>query len=105
MSFIVTPLFPDYVSGHSAFSGAAATVLASFYGTDDLPFTTGSDFLPGVYRKFPTCLAAAEEAAVSRLYGGIHFRSANEDGPRAGISIGEWAASHYLQPTGNRSRR
>ncbi len=104
-SFIVTPPFPDYVSGHSTFSGAAATVLALFYATDDLPFTTGSDFLPGVYRTFPTCLAAAEEAAVSRLYGGIHFRSANEDGLQAGISIGEWAATHYLQPKGNRSRR
>jgi hypothetical protein len=104
-SFIVTPPFPDYVSGHSTFSGAAATVLALFYGTEDLPFTTGSDFLPGVYRSFPTCLAAAEEAAVSRLYGGIHFRSANEDGLQAGISIGGWAATHYLQPKGNRSRR
>jgi PAP2 superfamily len=105
MSFIVTPPFPDYVSGHSTFSGAAATVLALFYDTDDLPFTTGSDFLPGVYRSFPTCLDAAEEAAVSRLYGGIHFRSANEDGLQAGISIGEWAATRYLQPKGNRSRR
>jgi PAP2 superfamily len=105
MSFVVTPPFPDYVSGHSAFSGAAATVLALFYGTDDLPFTTGSDFLPGVFRSFPTCLDAAEEAAVSRLYGGIHFRSANEDGLQAGINIGEWTATHYLQPKGNRSRR
>jgi PAP2 superfamily len=103
-SFLVTPPFPDYVSGHSTFSGAAATVLARFYGTDDLPFTTGSDFLPGVYRSFPTCLDAAGEAAVSRLYGGIHFRSANEDGLQAGISIGEWTATHYLQLKGNRSR-
>jgi len=104
-SFIVTPPFPDYVSGHSTFSGAAATVLALFYGTEDLPFTTGSDFLPGVHRSFPTCLDAAEEAAMSRLYGGIHFRSANEDGLEAGISIGEWTATHYLQPKGNHSRR
>jgi hypothetical protein len=103
-SFIVTPPFPDYVSGHSTFSGAGATVLASFYGTDELPFTTGSDFLPGVYRSFTTCLAAAEEAAMSRLYGGIHFRSANEDGLNAGISIGEWAATNYLRPKGDRSR-
>lgn len=103
-SFIVTPPFPDYVSGHSTFSGASATVLASFYGTGELPFTTGSDFLPGVYRSFETCMDAADEAAVSRLYGGIHFRSANEDGLQAGIGIGEWTASHYLQPKGNRSR-
>ena len=104
MSFIVTPPFPDYVSGHSTFSGAAATVLPLFYGTQDLPFTTGSDFLPGVYRSFSTCLDAAEEAAMSRIYGGIHFRSASEDGLQAGISIGEWTATHYLQPKSNRSR-
>jgi PAP2 superfamily len=104
-SFIVTPPFPDYVSGHSTFSGAAATVVPLFYGTEDLPFTIGSDFLPGVYRSFPTCLDAAEEAAVSRLYGGIHFRSANEDGLQAGISIGEWTDTHYLRPKNRRSRR
>jgi hypothetical protein len=104
MSLIVTPPFPDYVSGHSTFSGAAATVLPLFYATEDLPFTTGSDFLPGVYRSFSTCLDAAEEAADSRLYGGIHFRSANEDGLQAGISIGELTATRYLRRKGNRSR-
>jgi hypothetical protein len=105
MSFLVTPPFPDYVSGHSTFSAAAATVLPLFYGTEDLPFTTGSDFLPGVYRSFSTCFDAAEEAALSRIYGGIHFRSASEDGFQAGSSLGEWTGSHYLQPKGNRSRR
>jgi membrane-associated phospholipid phosphatase len=104
MSFIITPPFPDYVSGHSTFSAAAATVLPLFYGTTNLPFTTGSDFLPGVYRSFSTCIDAAEEAAASRIYGGIHFRSASEDGLQAGISIGEWTVTHYLQPTGRRSR-
>ena len=44
-SFIATPPFPDYVSGHSTFSGAAASVLAHFYGTDDIAFAAGSDFL------------------------------------------------------------
>jgi len=104
MSFIVTPPFPDYVSGHSTFSAAAATVLPLFYGTEDLPFTIGSDFLPGVYRSFSTCFDAADEAALSRVYGGIHFRSATEDGLQAGISIGEWTFVHYLQPKHNRSR-
>jgi len=104
MSFIVTPPFPDYVSGHSTFSAAAATVLPLFYGTEDLPFTIGSDFLPGVYRSFLTCIDAAEEAAASRIYGGIHFRSASEDGAEAGISIGAWTYSHYLQPKHNQGR-
>jgi hypothetical protein len=42
---------------------------------------------------------AAAEAAVSRLYGGIHFRSADEDGLSAGIAIGEWAVTHSMQPS------
>ncbi len=104
MSFIVTPPFPDYVSGHSTFSAAAATVLPLFYGTEDLPFTTSSDFLPGVYRSFATCRDAADEAALSRIYGGIHFRTASEDGLQAGVSIGEWTVTHYLLPKHNRGR-
>jgi PAP2 superfamily len=103
-SFIVTPPFPDYTSGHSTFSAAAATVLPLFFGTEDLPFTTGSDFLPGVFRSFSTCQDAAEEAALSRIYGGIHFRSASEDGLEAGSNIGEWTATRYLLPKGNHSR-
>jgi hypothetical protein len=104
MSFIVTPPFPDYVSGHSTFSAAAATVLPLFYGTEDLPFTTGSDFLPGVYRSFATCFDAAEEAGASRIYGGIHFRSASDDALQAGTSIGEWTVTHYLLPSHNHGR-
>jgi membrane-associated phospholipid phosphatase len=104
-SFIVTPPFPDYVSGHSTFSGAAATVLAKFYGTDKISFTLGSDGLPGVTRPFTSYSAAAREAAISRLYAGIHFRTASEDGLAAGIAIGEWTIAHHLQPKKNRSRR
>jgi len=97
-SLIVTPPFPDYVSGHSTFSGAAATVLARFFGTDRVAFTTGSDFLPGVARSFTRFSAAANEAGLSRLYGGIHFRSANADGLTAGNEIGAWTAEHFLRP-------
>jgi PAP2 superfamily len=104
-SFIITPPFPDYVSGHSAFSGAAATVLAEFYGTDHIIFTVGSDGLPRVPRPFTSFTAAAKEAAMSRLYAGIHFRTAIEDGLSAGTAIGEWTVMHYLHPKGNRSRR
>jgi len=103
--FIVTPPFPDYVSGHSTFSGAAATVLAMFYGTDDLRFTVGSDALPDVIRSFRSFSAAAKEAALSRLYGGIHYRSANDDGLAAGIGIGDWTVSHYLGEKRNHSRK
>jgi hypothetical protein len=104
-SFIATPPFPDYVSGHSTFSAAAAAVLALFYGTDDLAFVTGSDALPGVSRSFASLSAAAAEAAMSRVYGGIHFRFASQDGLTAGAQIGRWTVRNYLQAEGNRSRK
>jgi membrane-associated phospholipid phosphatase len=103
-SFITTPPFPSYVSGHSTFSAAASTVLAMFYGTDNIAFVTESDFLPGVTRSFASFSAAAREAAVSRLYGGIHYRHDNEDGLAAGVEIGEWTFAHVMQAKGNRSR-
>jgi membrane-associated phospholipid phosphatase len=104
-SFITTPPFPDYISGHSTFSGAAARVLARFYGRDDVAFVTGSDALPGVTRSFAGFAAAAAEAGVSRIYGGIHYASANQDGLAAGAAIGEFTFANFLQPKGNRSRR
>jgi membrane-associated phospholipid phosphatase len=100
---IATPPFPDYVSGHSAFSGAAAPVLAHFYGTDDVPFTTGSDVFPQS-RPFNRFSDAAREAALSRMYGGIHFASAIEDGLTMGAAIGEWTATRLLRPRTARSR-
>jgi membrane-associated phospholipid phosphatase len=74
----VTPPFPSYVSGHSTTSGAAWTVLAGFF--------------PGRGRALE---ATAREAATSRLYGGIHFRSDNEVGLRLGHRIGTVALGAY----------
>ena len=97
-SFITIPPFPDYISGHSTFSGAAAAVLSLFYGTTRISFTTGSDALPGVNRRFRSFLDAAREAALSRLYGGIHFRSANDDGLKSGLGIGERTFTRVMRP-------
>jgi PAP2 superfamily len=77
-SYIVTPPFPSYVSGHSTTSGAASTVLAGFF-----PDRAGR------------LNAMAEEAAISRLYGGIHFRSDNEAGLDLGRRVGEVALDAY----------
>jgi hypothetical protein len=97
ISLIPTPPFPDYISGHSTFSGAAAAVLSLFYRTPRIPFTTGSDALPGVSRSFKGFLEAANEAALSRMYGGIHFRSANEDGLKSGLAVGGWTFIHVMR--------
>jgi hypothetical protein len=104
-AMIGTPPFPDYISGHSTFSGAASRVLAMFYHSDNIAFATGSDVLPGMSRQFSSFSAAAAEAAVSRMYGGIHFRFSNEDGLTAGIQIGEWTFINYMRTKGNRSRK
>ncbi len=84
-----TPPFPEYPSGHSSQSGAAASVLTAILGAD-FAFTDAThadDGLPP--RDFPSFQAAAEEAAISRLYGGIHFRAAIANGLTQGACVGE----------------
>lgn len=85
-----TPPFPEFVSGHATQSGAAAQVLADLFGaqtpfTDDTHQARGPGFEP---RTFANFAAFADEAAVSRLYGGIHFRSGNEVGLAEGQKVG-----------------
>ena len=87
LSYIVTPPFPSYVSGHSTTSAAASTVLGAFF-----PARAGE------------LKAMAEEAAASRLYGGIHFRSDNDAGLKLGRRVGTAAAHAYgLQARGHDS--
>jgi membrane-associated phospholipid phosphatase len=95
---IDTPPFPTYTSGHSTFSGAAASALANFFGTDAIRFTTTSDGLPGVTRTFNGFWAAAEEAGMSRIYGGIHYQFDNTDGLQTGKVLGTYVSRNYLQP-------
>jgi hypothetical protein len=87
---LATPAFPSYVSGHSTFSGAAATVLSAYFGPQTA-FTTTSDGLPGVTRSFRSFDQAASEAGMSRIYGGIHFAFDNTAGLTLGRSIGQLA--------------
>lgn len=85
---ITTPPFPEYPSGHSVQSAASAQVLTDLFGI--MPFTdstrTGAGMPP---RQFANFFDAANEAAISRLYGGIHFRSAINKGQEQGICIGQ----------------
>ncbi len=85
---VVTPPFPEYPSGHSVQSAAAAAVLTATFGP--VPFTDHTHDAKGLPpRRFSSFWAAAEEAAISRLYGGIHFRAAIEQGLEQGRCIGE----------------
>ncbi len=102
---LVTPPFPEYISGHSTFSGAAAAVLAAFYGTDDIIFTTMSEDPPGQARSFAAFSAAALEAGMSRIYGGIHFMSANLSGLECGVTLGGYVVDNFLRPRPGKPHR
>ena len=93
-----TPPFPAYTSGHSTFSGAAATLLAHSFGTDSIRFSTTSDDLPGVTRSFNSLWAAAQEAGMSRIYGGIHWNFDNTEGLNVGRKLGENVYRDTLAP-------
>ncbi len=92
-----TPPFPDYVSGHSTFSNAAAEMLSLVFGSDRIPFSTTSDGLPGVRRDFTSFGAAAEEAGESRIFGGIHWGHADKDGSKAGRQLARYIFQHHLK--------
>ena len=84
-----TPPFPEYTSGHSVISTAAATVLTDLYGPS-FAFSDSSELAYGLTaRSFPSFETAAAEAAISRLYGGIHYRQAIEEGVKQGRKVGE----------------
>jgi hypothetical protein len=88
--YIQTPPFPSYTSGHATNSAAAAEVMTSWFG-NNLSFTDTSLLEFGIAnREIKSFRAAAEEAAMSRLYGGIHFRFDNDNGAAAGKKLGEF---------------
>ena len=83
-----TPPFPEYTSGHSVVSGAAAEALTSIYG-DDFAFDDDTEIPYGLpVRSFKSFRQAANEAAISRMYGGIHYRAAVEVGVKQGRELG-----------------
>jgi membrane-associated phospholipid phosphatase len=85
-----TPPFPEYTSGHSVISTASATILTHLFG-ENFSFTDDTEVEFGLpERKFSSFKAACSEAAISRLYGGIHFRDAIENGVKEGEQIGKF---------------
>ncbi|NJR54628.1 MAG: phosphatase PAP2 family protein [Acaryochloris sp. CRU_2_0] len=94
---IATPPFPAYVSGHSTFSAAASTILADAFG-DHYGFTTTTFGLPGVERQFTSFSQAADEAGMSRIYGGIHFMADNTVGLTLGRNVAGYVLDNFLKP-------
>lgn len=96
--YLQTPPFPEYSSGHSTITAAAATVMDALYG-DHFAFLDTSDLrYIGMQRHFNSFQEAAAEASLSRVYGGIHYRSGTEAGAAQGRKVGALIVDRLLKP-------
>ncbi|MCP2328354.1 hypothetical protein HDA40_006861 [Hamadaea flava] len=98
MPLLVTPAFPEYTSGHTCFTSASMTTLAYFFHRDDISFSAYSPAANATrhYSSFSQALAEVVEA---RIWGGVHFRSADNQGVRIGLSVFAYmAAGPYFKP-------
>jgi PAP2 superfamily len=90
-----TPSSPAYVSGHSTFGGAADVVLTAFFG-DNVSFTAVADASVNLQpRTLKSFTEAAQEAGMSRVYGGVHWPSDNRDGLKAGRNLGKYVVEKF----------
>ena len=97
-----TPPFPEYTSGHSVVSGAASTVLTDVFG-ENFSFKDDTELPYGLpVRTFASFREAADEAAISRMYGGIHYRAAVEVGVKQGRDLGTFVINNLSME--NKSR-
>ena len=91
-----TALDPSYPGAHAVVSAAGAAVLDSFFRNDHDSFAVTSEVLPGVARSFTSFSAAADEASVSRIYAGQHFRFDQVAGQRLGRHIADYVVQNFL---------
>jgi hypothetical protein len=92
LPILQTPPFPEYSSGHSVVSGAASVILTEIFG-DNFYFEDDTELQFGLpMRSFKSFYEASSEAAISRMYGGIHYRAAIENGLEQGKRLGHFIA-------------
>ena len=100
LPILQTPPFPEYTSGHSVISRAAAITLTDLFG-DNFAFDDTTEIEYGLpVRSYDSFIEASEEAAVSRLYGGIHYMMAIEEGVAQGQEVGEHIVQRIQTFTG-----
>ncbi|MFD5102559.1 vanadium-dependent haloperoxidase [Streptomyces albidochromogenes] len=94
---LVTPPHPDYVSGHATVAAAVLRTAAGVLGTSRLDLYVRSE-ATSTTRHYPHADRFNKDMVDARVWGGIHFRSADLAGCHAGNRIGDWALGHYFQP-------
>jgi PAP2 superfamily len=99
-----TALDPSYPGAHAVVSAAGADVLSTFFGSDSENFAVTSEVLPGVVRGFTSFSAAADEASLSRIYAGQHFRFDLVAGQRLGTQVADYVLRNFLLPHGRDDR-
>ena len=99
-----TALDPSYPGAHAVVSAAGADVLSTFFGGDSENFAVTSEVLPGVVRGFTSFSAAADEASLSRIYAGQHFRFDLVAGQRLGTQVADYVVRNFLLPHGQDDR-
>jgi hypothetical protein len=99
-SLIITPNYPDYTSGANSLSGAATTILAHFFGTDEVTFSITSNTPQAIVttRTYERFSDAADDIEDARVYLGIHFRFADVVARRQAKHVANWTFSHILRP-------
>ena len=97
MPLLVTPGFPEYPSGHSCSTGAVMAAFRAFFGRDDIPFRASSAD-SGTTRAFASFSQATAEVVEARIWGGVHFRSADVDGVRLGEGVAAYVLAHEFRP-------
>jgi hypothetical protein len=95
MPLFATPAHPEYPSGHSCVSSAAAAVLQDYFG--DRAFSLTSDVMVGVTRYFTSFSDALDEVKNARVFAGIHFRTACDDGQTLGTNVAAYVLGHSFQ--------
>jgi hypothetical protein len=97
-----TPPFPDHPSGHGCVSGAVLESMADFFGKDKVEFTlvsgralNGTPIAPRTFDRFSDAL---DEIIEARIWGGIHFRTADEQGAAIGKQVAKYMRQHYFEP-------
>ena len=89
---------PSYPGAHAVISASGAEVLISLFERDHAEFNVTSEVLPGVERSFTSISAAAEEATLSRIFGGQHFRFDLTTGQRLGRDVADFVLDNFLTP-------
>jgi hypothetical protein len=100
-SLLVNPPYPDHPSGHNCVSSSIVETLQDFFGTDQMSFgatSTATTTIPAITRDFTSFSQAIKEIRQARVWGGLHFMSADAQGANLGRKVARYREEHYFQP-------